>query len=31
MRDHEQAQKALYANKERLRLERLAREAAAKD
>ena len=31
MRDHEQAQKALYTNKERLRAERLAREAAAKD
>ncbi|MCS3726153.1 hypothetical protein [Bradyrhizobium betae] len=27
MRDHEQAQKAFYANKERLREERLAREA----
>ncbi len=29
MRDHEAAQKAFYANKERLRAERLAREAAA--
>jgi hypothetical protein len=29
MRDHEAAQKALYANRERLRAERLAREAAA--
>ena len=29
MRDHEEAQKAFYANKERLRAERLAREAAA--
>lgn len=29
MRDHEEAQKAFYANKERLRTERLAREAAA--
>jgi hypothetical protein len=28
MRDHEAAQKALYANKERLRAERIAREAA---
>jgi hypothetical protein len=28
MRDHEAAQKAFYANKERLRAERLAREAA---
>ena len=28
MRDHEEAQKAFYANKERLRAERLAREAA---
>lgn len=27
MRDHEAAQKAFYANKERLRAERLAREA----
>ncbi|MGY4370678.1 hypothetical protein ACVW1A_006743 [Bradyrhizobium sp. LB1.3] len=26
MRDHEEAQKAFYANKERLRAERLARE-----
>ena len=32
MRDHEEAQKQFYANKERLRAERLAREAAtAKD
>ena len=29
MRDHEAAQKALYANRERLRAERLAREQAA--
>ncbi|PPQ18912.1 hypothetical protein GA0061098_10066 [Bradyrhizobium shewense] len=29
MRDHEEAQKAFYANKERLKAERLAREAAA--
>lgn len=29
MRDHEEAQKAFYANRERLRAERLAREAAA--
>lgn len=29
MRDHEAAQRALYANRERLRAERLAREAAA--
>lgn len=29
MRDHEEAQKAFYANKERLRAERLARETAA--
>jgi len=29
MRDHEVAQKAFYANKERLKAERLAREAAA--
>ena len=29
MRDHEAAQKAFYANKERLKAERLAREAAA--
>lgn len=28
MRDHEEAQKAFYANKERLKAERLAREAA---
>jgi hypothetical protein len=28
MRDHEEAQKAFYANRERLRTERLAREAA---
>ena len=28
MRDHEEAQKQFYANKERLRAERLAREAA---
>ncbi|MEY9480980.1 hypothetical protein [Bradyrhizobium ottawaense] len=31
MRDHEEAQKAFYANKERLRAERLAREAAARE
>ncbi|MGY3233419.1 hypothetical protein ACVMAJ_000309 [Bradyrhizobium sp. USDA 4448] len=29
MRDHEEAQKAFYANRERLKAERLAREAAA--
>lgn len=29
MREHEEAQKAFYANRERLRAERLAREAAA--
>jgi hypothetical protein len=29
MRDHEAAQKAFYENRERLRAERLAREAAA--
>lgn len=29
MREHEAAQKAFYANRERLRAERLAREAAA--
>lgn len=29
MREHEQKQKAFYANKDRLRAERLAREAAA--
>lgn len=28
MREHEEAQKAFYANRERLRAERLAREAA---
>ncbi len=30
MRDHEAAQRAFYANRERLRAERLAREAATK-
>ena len=29
MRDHEEAQKAFHANRERLKAERLAREAAA--
>jgi hypothetical protein len=29
MREHEEAQKAFYANRERLRAERLARDAAA--
>ena len=29
MRDHEAAQKAFYENRERLRTERIAREAAA--
>ena len=31
MRDHEAAQKAFYDNRERLRVERLAREARALD
>ena len=31
MRDHEAAQKAFYDNRERLRAERLAREAGASD
>ncbi|MGJ4889871.1 hypothetical protein ACQR1Y_16855 [Bradyrhizobium sp. HKCCYLRH3099] len=30
MREHEAAQRAFYANRERLRAERLAREAASK-
>jgi hypothetical protein len=30
MRDHEEARKAFYANRERLRAERLAREAGSK-
>lgn len=29
MRDHEETQRAFHANRERLRAERLAREAAA--
>ena len=31
MREHQEAQRAFYANRERLRAERLAREAADKD
>jgi hypothetical protein len=31
MKEHEVAQRAFYANRERLRAERLAREAAAED